>query len=116
MVNFFTLSVVAAYMVTGKSTHDAHAQAEGVVREATALRSRMDWEHEEMPDFCHEIVQRPQPHRKNCVNASIIKGAPKCDPNNAMMFSQYGEDYYLYTRHFAKQKKPGLYLDIATNE
>ena len=85
-------------------------------RDVSALRSRKDWENVDLPDFCHEIIERPQPHRKHCANATAIPGAPKCDPNSAMMFSQYGEDYYLYTRHFSKYSKPGLYLDIATNE
>lgn len=82
----------------------------------SALRSRLDWDAIGLPELCHQIVRKPQPLRKNCSTAPKVKGAPRCDPNHPMMFSQYGEDYYLYTRHFSKYKKPGVYLDIATNE
>lgn len=32
-----------------------------------------------------------------------------------LMFSVNQQDYYLYTRHFQNLKRPGVYLDIATN-
>lgn len=32
------------------------------------------------------------------------------------MFSQYHQDYYLFTRHFKNLQRRGVYVDIATNE
>ncbi|PXF41442.1 Protein Star [Gracilariopsis chorda] len=84
--------------------------------EAPAMRGRLDWDDEPLPQFCSDIIEFPQPLRKNCSTAPDIKGAPRCNPERKMMFSQYGEDYYLYTRHFSKLKRPGVYLDIATND
>lgn len=85
-------------------------------KDVSALRSRVDWEEEGVPEICKQVIEFPQPNTKNCSTAPIVKGAPKCNPRKAMMFSQYGEDYYLYTRHFSKLNRPGVYLDIAANE
>lgn len=81
------------------------------------MRNRFDWDSEPLPQFCREILEFPQPLRKNCSHAEPIPGTPKCNPKSAMMFAQYGEDYFLYTRHFQKTMKgPGVYLDIAAND
>lgn len=103
--------------MVGKSKgHERPNRESEPQRLVSALRSRLDWEQEGTPNFCNEIIHFPQPNRKNCSTAPKIAGAPVCDPTKPMMFSQYGEDYYLYTRHFSKLGRPGVYLDIATNE
>lgn len=81
-----------------------------------AIRNRLDWNEETPERFCSEIKDYPQPLRKNCSTAKPVPGAPICDPKHPMMFSQYGEDYFLYTRHFQYMERPGTYLDIATNK
>lgn len=82
----------------------------------SATRNRLDWDGDKPEAFCSEIKAFPQPLRKNCSTAEPVPGAPKCDPEHPMMFSQYGEDYFLYTRHFRFLQRPGTYLDIATNK
>lgn len=78
-------------------------------------RGRADWINEPLPDVCAKIMSFPQPFKKNC-SGEQVPGTPKCDPDQPMMFAQYGEDYFLYTRHFVHMKKPGFYLDIAANQ
>lgn len=100
----------------------------------------------DVPSFCKAIARYPQPYRKKCLKRSavvgatatkegrrgeeaeveaeaeihrgrlLLLGAAKCRPDVPMMFGQYGEDYYLYTRHFSKMREPGVYLDVAANE
>lgn len=82
----------------------------------SATRNRLDWDDSDLPSFCTDIMAYPQPLRKNCPNAEPVSGTPKCDPSRPMMYSQYGEDYFLYTRHFQHLQRPGTYLDIATNK
>lgn len=78
-------------------------------------RGRADWINKPLPDICAKIMNFPQPFKKNC-SGEQVPGTPKCDPDHPMMFAQYGEDYFLYTRHFVHMKKPGFYLDIAANQ
>lgn len=86
-------------------------------KEPSAMRNRLDWDSEPLPEFCRQIINSPQPNRKNCSTAPPVPGTPKCNPEIPMMYSQYGEDYFLYTRHFKHtMKKPGVYLDVATND
>ncbi|CAN8061450.1 unnamed protein product [Agarophyton chilense] len=117
VLNLFVFCVSAGFVLSNsyKTVRPSNNTLESPL-DAPALRNRLDWENEELPKFCSEIFKFPQPLRKNCSTASDIKGTPKCNPNRAMMFSQYGEDYYLYTRHFSKLNRPGVYLDIATND
>lgn len=82
----------------------------------SATRNRLDWDENKPEAFCSKIKAFPQPLVKNCSTAEPVPGAPKCDPEHPMMFSQYGEDYFLYTRHFRYLQRPGTYLDIATNK
>lgn len=81
----------------------------------SVTRGRADWINKPLPDICAKIINFPQPFKKNC-SGEQVPGTPKCDPDQPMMFAQYGEDYFLYTRHFAHMKKPGFYLDIAANQ
>lgn len=138
ILNCFLLGIMAAYFASAKAHIDASSIASSSSssspsrvgftssytrklidqhgKNALALRSRLDWNDENIPEFCQKILKFPQPHVKNCSNADRVPGTPKCDESRPMMFSQYGEDYYLYTRHFAHMSTPGIYLDIATNE
>lgn len=77
---------------------------------------RADWRSEyQMPTFCERIAQNPQPFRKDCkrdsrhMNCSNLNG-------EYLMYSQFGQDYYVYSRHFSKLKREGIYLDVATND
>lgn len=60
-------------------------------------------------------MQNPQPFRKDCkrdsrhMNCTNLGGA-------FMMYSQFSQDYYVYTRHFSKLRRAGVYLDVATND
>lgn len=82
-----------------------------------AIRNRRDWILNAYSDrdsistekMCTILKHSPQPHAKACI-------APQCDPSKPMMFSQYAEDYYLYTRHFMHMQTPGIYLDVGANQ
>lgn len=80
------------------------------------LGSRADWKNEgDVPNFCKRIIKNPSPFRKNCRRNSHNMTCSNFD-NETLMFSQFQQDYYLYTRHFYKLKRRGIYLDIATND
>lgn len=108
-----------------ESTHE-NSPSSSHVEFPSAVRSRLTWDYTSTTshDFCKQIIDYPQPHQKNCSapTGSASKeldpktGTPVCDPSRAMMFGQYGEDYFLYTRHFRHMKTPGVYLDVATNQ
>lgn len=77
---------------------------------------RADWgDKYQVPTFCERIIQSPAPFRKDCgrdsrhMNCSNLNG-------EYLLYSQFGQDYYVYTRHFSKLRRPGFYLDIATND
>lgn len=38
------------------------------------------------------------------------------DDGQTLMFSQFKQDFYLYTTHFAKLKRRGVYADVAANQ
>lgn len=40
----------------------------------------------------------------------------RCKDNSYQLFSQMHQDYYIFTRHFSKLKRRGIYLDVAANE
>lgn len=116
-LNLFVFCASAGFVLSNRNSNALKPDVREETRaEAPAMRGRLDWDDEPLPQFCSDIIEFPQPLRKNCSTAPDIKGAPRCNPERKMMFSQYGEDYYLYTRHFSKLKRPGVYLDIATNE
>lgn len=39
-----------------------------------------------------------------------------CQDGRVTMMAEYHQDYYLYTRHFSRLKRRGIYLDIAAND
>lgn len=78
------------------------------------LGSRADW-GDAKPEFCKKIIEDPKPFHRDCHRDS---GNMTCRGlgGETLMFSQFQQDYYLYTRHFSKLKRAGVYLDIATND
>lgn len=84
--------------------------------EPLPLARRADWEQEtNLPNFCKRIIQNPQPFIRGChrntsdMSCTNIKG-------ETPMFSQFHQDYYLYSRHFQYLNRPGIYVDVATND
>lgn len=78
--------------------------------------SRADWGGiYEMPDFCKRIITDPQPFRRECKRNPHNMSCANF-PDETLMFSQFKQDFYLFTRHFAELKRPGVYLDVATND
>lgn len=80
-----------------------------------ALFRRQDWTSSPVPNYCKSLLSNPLPRDKAC---RYDRQAMKClnDSFSAVMFSQYFQDYYLYTRHFKYLKRPGIYVDIAAND
>ncbi|CAN8072935.1 unnamed protein product [Agarophyton chilense] len=76
---------------------------------------RADWKYgKELPDFCKMMLKDPQPLNKDCKRDIETM---KCrNGTEYQMFSQFHQDYFLYTRHFKHLKRPGIYLDIAAND
>ena len=71
------------------------------------------------PSQCATLIHNPKPFpRKTCNRSSeaVEKGDFRCSDGTTVMFSQYNQDYALYKYHFQYLKRPGNYLDIATNE
>eukprot|EP00177_Eucheuma_denticulatum_P004076 GFKZ01007382.1.p1 GENE.GFKZ01007382.1~~GFKZ01007382.1.p1 ORF type:complete len:299 (+),score=41.99 GFKZ01007382.1:202-1098(+) len=72
-----------------------------------------DWRFERhAPGWCGAMVARPILERGCRRNRDTMR----CANGEYMMFSQMGQDYYLYTRHFSKLGRRGVYLDVATND
>lgn len=64
-------------------------------------------------EFCKKIMKNPIPFDKVCkrVGANMT-----CVNGKTMMFSQFGQDYYLYKEHFKHLKRTGTYMDVASND
>lgn len=82
-------------------------------RDLFSLPLRVDWQKHPRPTFCDSLKSFPQPKDPQCANR---KGNVTCDRERPQFFSQDGEDYYLYTRHFSKLNRAGVYVDIAAND
>ena len=80
------------------------------------LKTRKPWNfgNREESGFCHDILNNPKPYHKDCKRnlANMTCTAFQ----ETLMFSQFKQDYYLYTRHFVRLERPGIYLDIGTND
>lgn len=82
----------------------------------TTFGTRADWGRaEEAGEFCQKILENPQPFNKECKRNMKNMSCAGLG-GETLMFSQFKQDYYLYTRHFAELKRPGIYLDVATND
>lgn len=75
--------------------------------------SRADWE-DKRPDFCKRMIANPIPQQKACKRNPETMNC--LDTGELIMFSQFKQDYYFYTKHFNKLKRPGIYLDVAAND
>ena len=75
---------------------------------------RHDWDVTEEPKFCRQLHENPMPFSKDCdLNHDLTC---KNNPKESRMFSTGHQDFYLYTQHFKKLRRPGVYIDIATND
>lgn len=84
--------------------------------ELISARRRADWlQQKELPYFCQELIARPKPFNKTCHRHAVNMTCMNFN-GEAQMFSQFQQDYYLYTRHFKMLKRMGVYVDIAANE
>lgn len=75
------------------------------------LPIRHDWSFTETLPLCKAIVARPLPNSRCIVNHET----KACPDGVNRMFSQYYQDFYLYTRHFVNLKRRGIYVDVAAN-
>lgn len=81
-----------------------------------SLTRRADWEQKvELPMFCERIIQSPRPFIRGCHRNSSDMSCTNI-AGETPMFSQFHQDYYLYSRHFKNLNRPGIYVDIATND
>ena len=66
-------------------------------------------------DFCRKIIENPQPWDEHC-ERNMTTMSCQHNPDSFLMFSHHKQDWYFYTEHFKNLKRPGFYMDIATNE
>lgn len=75
---------------------------------------RHDWDMDgTLPEFCSRLISNPVPFNKTCKRD--FRTMRRQYTNEFQMFSQFQQDFFLYTRHFRKLKRRGVYLDIASN-
>lgn len=78
--------------------------------------TRADWAREDsLPEFCQRILKKPMPYNKFCTRDGRNMSCRNFN-GATMMFSQFHQDFYLYTQHFIHKKTPGVYVDVASNE
>lgn len=65
-------------------------------------------------ELCNALVTNPFPYNKTCNRD--WRSMTCRNGNKFQMFSQFGQDYYLYKHHFQFLKRRGVYLDIAAND
>lgn len=78
----------------------------------TNLPSRNGWSFSETESFCKSIIRSPLPFDESCEMNTTTK---LCRDGSSRMFSQYSQDYYVYTRFFSKMNRRGIYVDVAAN-
>ncbi|PXF44114.1 hypothetical protein BWQ96_06195 [Gracilariopsis chorda] len=99
------LSLCISWFILSKNTSQSQSS---VTRGSLPIRH--GWK---APDFCSTLRKQPQPYDPKCRST---KSGTLCNNSLPQFFSQDGEDYYLYTRHFARMKRPGIYVDVAAND
>lgn len=77
------------------------------------LPTSKNWNFDSAPEFCKELVKNPRPLPSQCKMNITSK---LCMDGKPAMFSQMQQDYYIWTRHFSKLRRRGVYLDIAANQ
>lgn len=76
---------------------------------------RSDWIRDGIPEYCKMLLKNPKPFDRKCQRDRYSLEC-KSNGSDTMMFSQFLQDYYLYIKHFRHLKRPGIYVDIATND
>lgn len=109
---------VAMFMVVVAAVLACVRQAAGrkpseVAPPSNTLPGVADWRFDEhAPGWCARMVARPIMERGCRRNRDTMR----CSNGEYMMFSQMGQDFYLYTQHFSRLGRRGVYLDVATND
>lgn len=67
----------------------------------------------QVDNFCKKVMKNPIPFDKGCKR---IGSNMTCVNGDVVMFSQFGQDYYLFKEHFRYLKRDGTYMDVASND
>lgn len=76
------------------------------------LPASPNWTFASAPPVCRDIISAPKP----IINCKLNKSTMRCENGSVSMFGQYAQDFYLYTNHFSKMTRRGIYVDIAAND
>lgn len=102
--------------VTGASEEvsppEARPRSPVAVKPTSTLPTRPDWTLSKAPSFCPGLRKNPVPGNRCQVSRETLA----CPNGTVTMPSQFSQDYYLYTRHFSKLKRRGVYIDVAAND
>lgn len=71
------------------------------------------WSFKATDKFCHGMVAKPKALTNTC---NRNRTTLKCENGEYEMFSQMRQDYYVYTKHFSKLKRRGIYMDVAAHD
>lgn len=111
LILFHYMSLVSEMPMSKLYVHQNRQSEKGRVPSILARRS--DWE-ESSDAYCKALINQPMPFDRNCrYNPRVMKCSN--ESSAPVMFSQYYQDYYLFTRHFKYLTRPGIYVDVATN-
>lgn len=93
--------------------HFRRTQRDGFI--PAPLSRRLDWSEGKYPSFCREMKVNPKPISRKC---KFNRTTSKCqnESESVSLFSQFHQDYFLYSEHFKKMSRPGIYVDIASND
>lgn len=115
MMIHMPLSLILAYAVlcaaAAAAAYPTPAPARGPAPHSLPFNAT--WSFADAPEFCRKIIASPRAADSQCRRD---RSTMRCRDGRYVMFSQMSQDYYLYTRHFSTLKRPGVYLDVATND
>lgn len=86
------------YNEFGKENNVRYVNIKGKSQIASIVRT--DWLKEKQPKFCESLIRNPQPYCKT----------------GDCMFAHHYQDYYIFSTHFRHLHRPGIYLDVASND
>jgi len=72
-----------------------------------------------IPKWCHALVNRPRERTRNAsglYDCGRSKYSAVCSDGLPRFFSQYNQDIFMWKHHWRHLRRPGTYVDIATNE
>lgn len=104
--------ILIAELVAPKSSSHGKLLVSSASPPYILLPTSRDWNFDSAPEFCKELILNPRPPPDHCDMNMTNK---LCRDGKPAMFSQMQQDYYLWTRHFSKLRRRGVYLDIAAN-